>query len=109
MTSERAHQARWTGQPGFFEIWFLVVFDASTRRAWWLRYTTFAPAPEQASAARATLWAAAFSVDAPPVAAKAIFPASAYATDPERFGVHVGPAVLTHRPGRGAGAPPGHA
>ena len=94
MTSERANQSRWNGQPGFFEIWFLVVFDASTRRAWWLRYTTFAPAPERASTARATLWAAAFSVDAPPVAAKAIFPASAYATDHERFGVHVGPAVL---------------
>jgi len=108
MTSERANQSRWNGQPGFFEIWFLVVFDASARRAWWLRYTTFAPAPERASTARATLWAAAFSVDAPPVAAKAIFPASAYATDHERFGVHVGPAVLTNGTCRGEVASNGH-
>ena len=51
------------------------------RRAWWLRYTTFAPASEQAGAPRATLWAAAFAADAPPVAAKSILPASAYGVD----------------------------
>jgi hypothetical protein len=109
MTSERANQPRWNGRPGFFEIWFLVVFDPSARRAWWLRYTTFAPAPEQASAARATLWAAAFSLDTPPVVAKGIFPATAYFADQERFGVHIGPAVLTNGTCRGEVRSNGHA
>ena len=109
MTSERANRPRWNGRPGFFEIWFLVVFDSSAQRAWWLRYTTFAPAPEQAGTARATLWAAAFSVDAPPVAAKRIFPASAYVADPERFAVHLGSAVLTNGTCRGEVASNGHA
>ena len=48
---------RWHGQAGFFEIWFVVVFDGAGRRAWWLRYTTFAP---RVGEARGTVWAAAF-------------------------------------------------
>ena len=109
MTSEQANQARWDGRSGFFEIWFLVVFDPSVQRAWWLRYTTFAPTAEQAGAPRATLWAAAFAADAPPVAAKSIFPASAYSVDAGRFGVHIGPALLTNGTCRGEVASRGHA
>ena len=29
--------ARWAGEPGFFEIWFVVVFERAGSRAWWLR------------------------------------------------------------------------
>jgi hypothetical protein len=50
----------WRGEPGFFEIWFLVVFDRAAARAWWLRWTTFAP---RAGAARGTVWAAAFDAN----------------------------------------------
>ena len=53
---------RWHGQSGFFEIWFVVVFDHAGRRAWWLRYSTFAP---RVGAARGTLWAAAFQAGQP--------------------------------------------
>lgn len=53
---------RWRGEPGFFEIWFVVVFDRDAPRAWWLRYTTFAP---RAGAARGTVWAAAFAAGEP--------------------------------------------
>ena len=48
---------RWRGEPGFFEIWFVVAFDAATRRAGWFRYTTFAP---RTGPARGTVWAAVF-------------------------------------------------
>src|SRR5436190_1538386 len=58
--SDAANRPRWSGRAGFFEVWFLVVFEAAARRAWWLRYTTFAPAPGQPGEPRATLWAAAF-------------------------------------------------
>jgi hypothetical protein len=53
---------RWRGEAGFFEIWFLVVFDETAARAWWFRYTTFAP---QDGTPRGTLWAAAFTAAAP--------------------------------------------
>jgi hypothetical protein len=62
---------RWRGEPGFFEIWFAVVFDASAERAWWFRYTTFAP---RVGAPRGTIWAAAFETGKPSVWGKAVVP-----------------------------------
>jgi hypothetical protein len=57
-----AGAARWRGEAGFFEIWFVVVFDRDAARAWWLRYTTFAP---REGTARGTIWAAAFEAGRP--------------------------------------------
>src|SRR3989449_1552413 len=37
-SSDAANRPRWSGQAGFFEIWFLVVFEAAARRAWWLKH-----------------------------------------------------------------------
>lgn len=71
MTPAAADHRRWRGQPGFFEIWFAVVLEPALRRAWWLRYTTFAP---RVGPRRATVWAAAFDADHPPVAGKRIVP-----------------------------------
>src|SRR5437867_3562936 len=103
-SSEHANLPRWKSRPGFFEIWFLVVFDPGAPRAWWLRYTTFAPAPGQADAARATVWAAAFDAQAsePAIALKRILPLTAY--DPgggRRFEVHIGSAELSNDRCRG--------
>jgi hypothetical protein len=53
---------RWRGEPGFFEIWFVVAFDVETRRACWFRYTTFAP---RDGTPRATMWAAVFEAGRP--------------------------------------------
>ena len=64
-------EARWQGEPGFFEIWFVVVFDPTAGRAWWLRFTTFAP---RVGAPRGTIWAAAFEAGKPSVWGKAIVP-----------------------------------
>ncbi len=63
--------AQWRGQAGFFEIWFLVVFETARRRAWWLRYTTWAPV---GGTSRATMWAAAFDGDAAPWVRKTFHP-----------------------------------
>lgn len=82
--------ARWRGQPGFFEIWFLVVVEPSQRRAWWLRYTTWAPV---SGAARATLWAVAFDGDTAPRVGKAIHPIAAYGALPDG-GARIGDAVV---------------
>ena len=67
MTGDRM-AARWAGEPGFFEIWFAVVFERAGSRAWWLRWTTFA---SQAGETRATIWAAAFEAGRPAGAGKA--------------------------------------
>jgi hypothetical protein len=105
-TSEHGNRPRWAGQSGFFEIWFLVVFEPGARRAWWFRYTTFAPVR---GAARATLWAAAFDAGAPvPVlAGKTVLPISAYAAD--AGGVRLGEARFANGACRGALEIGGHA
>ncbi len=107
-SSEHANLPRWGGAPGFFEIWFLVVFDPDRRRAWWLRYTTFAP---HAGPARATLWAAAFDAAAavPAIALKQARAIDAWdAGAPDRFRIRVGDAALGHGTAAGAVDGDGH-
>lgn len=111
-SSERANLPRWKGQPGFFEIWFLVVLDLDGERAWWLRYTLFTPAPGAPGEPRATVWAAAFDSGAPTpaVALKSIHPLSDFSAGPPgRFGIRIGDSELA--PGRchGRVASGGHA
>jgi len=103
--SDAANRPRWSGQAGFFEIWFLVVFEAAARRAWWFRYTTFAPAPGlQPGVARATLWAAAFDARAPEpaIAVKHILgPEGYHAGSSDRFAIRVGAGELRNDVCRG--------
>jgi len=102
--SDAANRPRWSGRAGFFEVWFLVVFEAAARRAWWLRYTTFAPAPGQPGEPRATLWAAAFDARAaePAIAVKHILGTADYhAGSPERFAIRLGSAELRNDACRG--------
>jgi len=103
-SSEEGNRVRWRGEAGFFEIWFLVVFDPSAPRAWWLRYTTFAPAPGQPGAGRATIWAAAFDARATPPAraGKRILPMADYrATHEGPFAVCLADAEITNVSARG--------
>jgi len=103
-SSEAGNRVRWRGEPGFFEIWFLVVFDPVAPRAWWLRYTTFAPASGQPGEPRATLWAAAFDAraDTPARAGKRILPLSAYdAARDGPFRVRLADAELGNGSARG--------
>lgn len=90
-------EPRWRGQPGFFEIWFLVVVVPARRRAWWLRYTTWAPV---SGGARATLWAAAFAGDEAPIVRKALHPVAEYAAAPTG-GIRIGEASFGHGSARG--------
>ena len=100
--AEAANQPRWRGSAGFFEIWFLVVFDPASACAWWFRYTLFAPADGGAS--RATLWAAAFDAVAPtPMrACKSMLPIDRFDPGPaDGFTIRLGDAELAH--GRATG------
>jgi hypothetical protein len=111
-SSEEGNRVRWRGEPGFFEIWFLVVFDAAAPRAWWLRYTTFSPAPGRPGAPRATIWAAAFDARAaiPARAGKRILPLAAYGVaEGGPFGVRLADAEITNASARGTCAVGGRA
>ncbi len=100
-SSDAANRPRWRGQAGFFEIWFLVAFDPAAPRAWWFRYTTFAPA---AGRPRATLWAAAFDARSatPAIALKELLGADEYDPGPgDRFAIRLGTAELRNGVCRG--------
>jgi hypothetical protein len=71
---------RWRGEPGVFEIWFVVVFERAGPRAWWFRWATFAPA---AGPPRGTVWAAAFEEGRPARWGKRLVP-----VDEVRAAVH---------------------
>ena len=92
-SSADANKPRWQGQAGFFEIWFLVLFDPRRRRAWWIRYSTFAPV---IGTPRATVWAAVFDADSQrSVAGKTILPIEQYAGGGrDGFGIEIGAASL---------------
>jgi hypothetical protein len=110
-SSDAANRPRWRGQPGFFEIWFLVVWEAGARRAWWFRYTTFAPAPGQPGPTRATLWAASFDARAPEpaIAVKRLLGISDYHTGAaDRFAIRLGSAELRNGVCRGEVESGGH-
>jgi len=111
LASEAANRPRWRGEAGFFEIWFLVVFEPGERRAWWLRYSTFAPAPGRPGPRRATLWAAAFDAGAPEpaIGVKAILPIEEYGAGvPDRFAIRLGSAELENDAARGVVSAGGH-
>lgn len=98
MRLDVGNQPHWQGQSGFFEIWFLVIFIPGKKRALWLRYTLFSPAPGQPGQPRATLWAAAFAAESsePALALKSILPIDAYVPRKDSsFGIRIGEAEFS--------------
>jgi hypothetical protein len=93
MTIDASNQPQWKGQSGFFEIWFLVIFIPGQKRAIWLRYSLFSPAPGQPGQPRSVLWAAIFNANAsePSLALKRILPIDAYTPRTDgSFGIRIG-------------------
>jgi len=97
---------------GHYESWFLRANDASGRRAFWIRYTIFAPRGRPADAV-GELWAIAFDREAPEagriVAVKEVRPMRACAFAPDRLDVRIGEAQLDDGALRGAAAANGRA
>lgn len=98
MTLDAGNRPHWHDQEGFFEIWFFVIFIPGEKRALWLRYTLFSPAPGQPGQPRATLWAAYFDAKAPTpaLALKSIHPITAYSARSDgTFGIRIGDAEFS--------------
>ena len=107
---------RWNGaryRPGdaggHYESWFQRANDASGRRAFWIRYTIFAPRGRPTHAV-GELWAIAFDREARRiVAVKEVHPIAACAFAPDRLDVRIGEARLDDGALRGGAAANGHA
>ena len=95
---------------GHYESWFQRANDPAGRRAFWIRYTIFAPAGRPAEAV-GELWAIAFTrSDAGPriVAVKQVHPIAACRFARDRLDVAIGDARLDDGALRGAAASGGH-
>jgi len=93
--SERVNLPAWKGQSGHYEIWFVVAFDLDSRRATWVRYTTFAPATGEPFC---SVYAADFDADRDPptIWTKVRHPITSYVAAGDRFSVKVGDSEIRH-------------
>jgi 2-keto-4-pentenoate hydratase/2-oxohepta-3-ene-1,7-dioic acid hydratase in catechol pathway len=105
--SEQVNLPMWQGQPGHFEIWFVVAIDLEAPRATWVRYTTFSPFD---GPPRAAVWAADFDArrTPPTIWAKSTHAIDAYAATTDHFSVRIGPSEIRHGSCNGEVASAGH-
>jgi hypothetical protein len=93
---------------GHYESWFQRANDAEGRRAFWIRYTIFAPR-ERPGDAVGELWAIAFDRIGPRiVAVKQVHPITACTFARERLEVAIGEARLDDGALRGSASANGH-
>jgi hypothetical protein len=95
---EAANSPRSQDRPGTYEAWYVTVADPSTRRGFWLRYTTLNPASSAAAAAHSALWAFAFDRDHPETnwGGKVTYPLGALRVSRRPFGLRIGGASVGH-------------
>ncbi|HEU4729826.1 MAG TPA: hypothetical protein VFT22_18145 [Kofleriaceae bacterium] len=97
------------GDPGgHYESWFQRANDASGRRAFWIRYTIFAPRGRPADAV-GELWAIAFDREGARITAvKQVHPIHACTFAADRLAVAIGEARLDDGALRGTASSHGH-
>jgi hypothetical protein len=95
-SSEKVNLPAWRSQRGFYEIWFVVLFDLDRRAATWVRYSTFSPA--NGDAPIAMVYAADFDNSRSPTTmwAKNQFDIAQYQADPAAFAVKIGTSSIAH-------------
>ncbi len=105
--SEQVNLPTWQGQPGHFEIWFVVAIDLEAPRATWVRYTTFSPLD---GPPRAAVWAADFDArrDPPTIWSKSTHAIDAYAASTDHFSVRIGQSEIRHGSCNGEVSSAGH-
>jgi hypothetical protein len=64
VNADDANRARCQDRPGTYEAWYLTLNDGGGR-GFWIRYTTFRPAPGVTAEAHSALWAFAFDRNDP--------------------------------------------
>lgn len=109
-SSDRWNGARYTpgSDAGHYESWFLRANDPGGDRAFWIRYTIFAPADRPADAV-GELWAISFERAAKRiVAVKQVVPIARCQFAPDTLDVTIGDARLDGSALRGSASANGH-
>jgi hypothetical protein len=96
MNADAANAVRCQNRAGTYEAWFVTIAEPTERRGYWIRYTTFNPAPGVATEAHSALWAFSFDHEDPSAnwGAKAMFPLSALSVSRRPFVLRLGDALL---------------
>ena len=99
MDVDAANAARCRGRKGTYEAWYLTIGDSARRQGYWIRYTSFNPAPGVEAEANSALWAFRFDHDNPGAnwGAKVTYPLDDLQIQARRpFVLRIGGALLAH-------------
>jgi hypothetical protein len=96
MDVEAANAARYRGRTGAYEAWYVTVSDPAKRLGFWIRYTSFNPAPGVEAEAHSALWGFYFDHENPSAnwGAKASFPLSSLQFQSRPFVLRIDDALL---------------
>jgi hypothetical protein len=96
MEVDAANAARCRGRKGTYEAWYVTVADPDRRQGYWIRYTTFNPAPGVEAEAHSALWAFRFDHDNPSAnwGAKVSYPLDDLQVQARPFVLRMGSAQL---------------
>src|SRR6202140_5728169 len=98
MDVDAANAARCRGRKGTYEAWYVTVADPARRQGYWIRYSTFNPAPGVQTEAHSALWAFRFDHDNPGAnwGAKVSYPLEELQVQARPFALRMGAAQLAH-------------
>lgn len=96
MNADTANAPRCRNRAGTYEAWFVTVAEPRERRGYWIRYSTFNPAPGVATEAHSALWAFSFDHENPSAnwGAKEVFPLQALSVSKRPFVLRLNDALL---------------
>jgi hypothetical protein len=96
MDVDAANAARYRGRSGAYEAWYLTVSDPAKRQGFWIRYTTFSPAPGAEGEPHSALWGFYFDHENPSAnwGAKAEFPLRSMQLQSHPFVLRIDDALL---------------
>jgi hypothetical protein len=96
MDVEAANAARCRGRKGTYEVWYLTISEPAKRQGYWIRYTTFNPAPGVETEAHSALWGFFFDHENPSAnwGGKASFPLESQQLQSRPFVLRIDDAML---------------
>lgn len=94
-TPSELDRARWRGQRGHYEAWYLTLHDPGSGRGFWFRWTLHAPR-DASRPVEAGLWAVSFEPGGGGAAGRDVYPAARFHADPGPGGLRLvlGPGAL---------------
>jgi hypothetical protein len=96
MDVDAANAARYWSRAGAYEVWYVTVNEPAKRQGYWIRYTSFRPAPGVEVEAHSALWGFYFDHENPSAnwGAKATFPLESLQLQSHPFVLRIDDALL---------------